>query len=305
MQGHDWIQPCVKMPQRYARNSLRASQSFSPSLKADYTLGAKKQGEEKPMSKVDYNTETEEYLKDLQTSLGVEFKDISILKQALSHPSTTMRRLESNQRLEFLGDAVLGCIISQKLYAECKDLDEGNLSLARQNLVSTNSLAEIAKLQGFDKLLSMSLKEEGHGGRQNIKILADLVEAILGAVFVDQGYTVACAVVENVFGEKIRMMGSQSLLRVGAITAIREFAAKHGLEVKFHVVQEGPQHAPKFTAHLSMNGHPLGWGTGRSSKDARYVMRMYCEEFLLTYDRLHRNMLSEFWKRRLHRRSKD
>mmetsp|Transcript_6750 Transcript_6750/g.23728 ORF Transcript_6750/g.23728 Transcript_6750/m.23728 type:complete len:305 (+) Transcript_6750:164-1078(+) len=216
----------------------------------------------------------------LQQALGVKFKDITILRQALLHPSITASRLESNQRLEFLGDAVLGCVVAEKLYEERKGLNEGELTLARQNLVSTAALAEIALEQGYDKLLFMSFQEEGYGGRGNVKILADTVEAVIGAVFVDQGYQCAQMVIERLYKTKFAKMETSTILTMDPISSVMNFSKQLGLEPCYKVVKEGVEHAPKFTVHLSLNGHPLGWGTGRSSKDAKYAASQYALKLL-------------------------
>jgi ribonuclease-3 len=211
-------------------------------------------------------------LNDLQSRLGYKFRDIALLKLALTHPSITQEPAsirQHNQRLEFLGDAVLQLILTLALYERFPDLDEGSLTKARAQMVNRNALAARSRKLELGDHLILSRGEELHGGRSRISALADTLEAVLGAVFMDGGFQAAQKVVLAEFEESIA-----ELPQVSAIAnpkgELQEWLQAGSTEPPHYrmVSATGPDHDREFECIVLHEGEELARGQGKSKKTA-------------------------------------
>lgn len=209
---------------------------------------------------------------DLAKELGVQFKDISLLKRALTHRSFLNENREverSNERLEFLGDAVLELIVSTYLYNEYPDRPEGDLTSFRSAIVRTESLAKASRELGYGKYLRMAKGEEESGGRDKDYILANTFEAILGAIYIDQGYEVCKTLVTKTLISKMDHI-VEHRLDIDSKTKIQEVAqAKYSLTPTYKVLKEyGPDHDKKFVVAVTLGKKIIGKGEGSSKQRA-------------------------------------
>ena len=200
--------------------------------------------------------------------LGYRFLDQKLLMLALTHCSFCGTKGQNNQRLEFLGDAVLGFVVSEQLYQEA-NADEGHLSRMRARIVCESSLAEAARRLELSSLLQLGKGEESTGGRDKPSILADLMEAILGAVYLDGGLEHARECALSVMGDAI----GQALVDGGGQdhkTALQQLCAvlQKPAPVYGTISMQGPPHAPTFTVGISVDEKTIAEGTGRSKKEA-------------------------------------
>ena len=196
-------------------------------------------------------------------ALGYTFRDEALLRRALAHPSAGKK---DNQRLEFLGDAVLQLIVSEKLYAAHPDEREGALTHRRQLLVSEAAQSPIARKLGIGEALVMDRGEELTGGREKPSVLCDAMEAVLAAVYLDGGMEAARNVVERCWPDEDEV--SRPLQ--DARGALQEELQKHGGEAPTYEITDrsGPDHAPVFRATVFRDGEPLAEGEGKSKKQA-------------------------------------
>lgn len=207
----------------------------------------------------------------LLASLAYEPNDESLLVQAFNHRSWCAEHPAdgSNERLEFLGDSVLGFIVADLVYRSEPDLDEGDLTDIRKAVVNSVCLAEIAIEHGFGEHLRLGKGEEQSGGREKPSILADSVEAVLGAVYLDGGLDAARDVVVRLFGERLqaaidaggRNQDHKSRLQE-QLAAVTDAPAVYSFEAS------GPDHARRFTVTVRAGERELGVGVGRSKKQA-------------------------------------
>lgn len=207
-------------------------------------------------------------LAGLEERLGHAFADQNLLALALTHMSSaTAAERGHYQRLEFLGDRVLGMAVAEILYAAFPEAAEGELSRRFSEAVRRESCAAVAKSWDAGAYLWLGTGESSSGGRTNTAILADVCEAILGAVFLDGGYQVARDVVERAFRERVMAAGSQ---RRDAKTELQEWAQAQGLPTPTYTVaeQSGPQHAPKFRIAVTVRGVEKAFGKGTSKRAA-------------------------------------
>ena len=177
-------------------------------------------------------------------------------------------RIPTNERLEFLGDSVLGLVVTDHLYSTFPDLPEGQLAKMRSAIVNAHSLAGIAQGIGLGQYLLLGRGEQSTGGREKVSILADAMEAVIGAVYLAQGLPGARAFILDRFGELIA-----SVPDLGAgldwKTSLQELAAEFGQGTPEYVVSgDGPDHARMFTARVRVGGAFYGHGTGRTKKQA-------------------------------------
>ncbi len=214
----------------------------------------------------------EEKLKALEKTIGYQFKDPNLLLMALTHSSYANEckyGALNNERLEFLGDSVLNLSVSDYLYNSFKDLSEGDLTKLRASIVSEASLAKIARKLNLGDYLRLGRGEENTGGRQRDSILADAVEAIIGAVYLDGGFEKASdfilryqipEIYNSLEGKGFRDYKTelQELIQKGA---------EQGLQYRI-VKESGPDHDKKFVAQVFHNQKLIGEGTGKSKKDA-------------------------------------
>jgi ribonuclease III len=196
--------------------------------------------------------------------------DPALLQRSLTHRSYAYENggLPTNERLEFLGDAVLGLVVTDTLYRTHPDLPEGQLAKLRSAVVNARALAEVGRELGLGSYLRLGRGEESTGGRDKGSILADTVEAVLGAVYIDRGLAECEALVHRLFDPVI-----DSAAGLGAgldwKTSLQELTANDGLGVpEYQIWDEGPDHEKFFTAIVRVGGHDRGSGTGRSKKEA-------------------------------------
>ena len=208
---------------------------------------------------------------ELQTKLGYTFKRHALLRSALTHSSFAhehkLSSAESNQRLEFLGDAVLELCISDVLYHRYADMDEGELTKRRALFVCESTLAEIAKKLGLGNFLLLGQGEAREGGREKDSILADALESILGAVFLDGGIEETSNIVRNLFEP---IMDKKSKHTTDSKSLLQEILQKQSKTTAFYEIihEEGPPHRKIFTSSVFHDGKKLGTGKGSSKKAA-------------------------------------
>lgn len=211
-----------------------------------------------------------EDIEKLEQVLKVKFKDKKLLKTAITHSSyANQKNIKYNERLEFLGDSVLQIIISEYLFLNYKDKTEGELSKKRALIVCENSLFKIAGGWQLGEYIFMSKGEEITGGRTRVSILADCVEAIIAAIYLDKGFEFAKEFVLTNFYKTIEMaMKNQIILDYK--TKLQEVLQKDGdVDIKYHLLKfEGPPHRRKFYISVIFNGVLKGEGTGFSKKEA-------------------------------------
>jgi ribonuclease-3 len=208
----------------------------------------------------------------LESVLGYSFRDRSLLSQALTHSSLgyeSQRILPDNQRLEFLGDAVFQLLLSEMLFQRYRDADEGMLTKVRSQLVSAKALAQVARHIGLGKFLLMGRGEEAHRGRERDSSLADALEAIAGAVFLDGGMESARALAHRLFTELLDSLGATPADKnpKGQLQEILQ--AINPQSPHYQIISEtGPDHAKSFVSAVIWCGRELGRGVGRSKKEA-------------------------------------
>ena len=213
-------------------------------------------------------------LADLEAHLGHKFRDPELATRALTHLSAASAgadgRLESYQRLEFLGDRVLGLVIAQMLYEAYPRASEGALSLRLAALVRRETCAEVAKDWEVGAHVLLGPGEAQGGGRKKAAILADVCESLIGAAFVDAGYEVARQVVERSWRPRMRAAAEPER---DAKTAMQEWAQARALKAPRYVEidRSGPPHAPRFTIEVSLEGHAPAQGAAASKRAAEQV----------------------------------
>lgn len=208
----------------------------------------------------------------LESVLGHRFHDRSLLAQALTHASLgyeSQRTLPDNQRLEFLGDAVIQLLLSELLYDRFPAADEGLLTKVRAQLVSTKALARIARMVKLGDFLLMGKGEEQNGGRDRDSSLADAMEAVAGAVFLDAGMEAARGVARRLFLPEIVRLGDKPVDQnpKGQLQEILQAVSPQSPSYQI-LEQSGPDHEKCFVAAVSWQGQELGRGRGKSKKEA-------------------------------------
>jgi ribonuclease III len=207
---------------------------------------------------------------ELCAQLGVPTLDPGLLERALTHRSFAYEHggLPTNERLEFLGDSVLGVIVTEALYVTHPDLSEGRLAKLRAAVVNARALAEVARTLGLGDHIRLGRGEEATGGRDKSSILSDTVEAVIGAVYLDKGFVVAGEVVHRLFDP---LMSAAAELGAGLDwkTSLQELAADHSLGVPEYLIDDsGPDHEKTFVARVRVGDEVYGHGMGRSKKEA-------------------------------------
>lgn len=214
-----------------------------------------------------------ESLHQLEERLGYRFNDPSLLRGALYHSSYANEHrtmgISSNERLEFLGDAVLGFVSAEHLYRKHPDLPEGELTRIRAALVCEESLHEVAQSLQLGDFLLLGKGEESGGGRRRPSILADAVEAVLAAVYLDGGIDKARELIHRVLLDKEQEQVVESRRR-DCKTELQELVQrKPNQELHYALVSEsGPDHAKVFAVAVTLNGQTIGLGSGHSKKEA-------------------------------------
>ncbi len=207
--------------------------------------------------------------KDLEKKIGYRFKDPDLLEQALTHASVRGGKSDrgDNERLEFIGDRVLGLAIAEVLNGQHPEATEGELARRYNRLVRGEACAKVSRSIGLGEHLILSDSEADSGGREKTTILADAVEAILGAAFLDGGFDKARNVVRKLWHEQ---SDNPPELTVDAKSELQEWAQGQGLALpKYTVVsRKGPDHAPHFTAEVMITGKAPAQGEGASKRIA-------------------------------------
>jgi ribonuclease-3 len=212
-------------------------------------------------------------LSRLETALGLKFKNLSLLRQALVHGSYLNEAhasgLESNERLEFLGDAVLGLIVSHKLYREFPLLDEGDLTQLKTSLIRWETLARAAERLSLGDYLLLGRGEKLTGGQQRPSNLACAFEAIVGAALLDSGLTKARALVLRCLKPELAQV-TAGKVTLDSKSRLQQMAQSRWQAMPSYrtVAAEGPDHAKVFTVEVLVDDRALGQGQGRSKKEA-------------------------------------
>jgi ribonuclease-3 len=211
-------------------------------------------------------------LSQLTARLGYAFTDTSLLETAMHHRSWNAENDggESNERLEFLGDAVLGWVVADIVYTQHSDLPEGKLTDLRKSVVNANALAEVAAELGIGEFLMLGKGEDTAGGREKTSILSDALEAVIGAVYIDAGPQATHDVVSALMGKRI-VDAVGGLDRLDAKTRLQELASKFEAHVHYKVEDEGPDHEKMFFATVFVGDRELGYGEGKSKKAAEQI----------------------------------
>src|SRR5262249_43954769 len=207
--------------------------------------------------------------RELEARIGYEFADKSLLESALTHISALSgkSRSSSYQRLEFLGDHVLGLVVSDMLFRAFDKADEGELSRRLADLVRKEACADVARKIDLGAAIRLGASEANAGGRQATAVLADVCEALVGAVFLDGGYGAAAALVEQLWGERLR--APERPLR-DPKTVLQEWAQARGLPTPSYreVARTGPHHDPEFLVAVDLAQFMPAEGVGRSKRAA-------------------------------------
>lgn len=210
-------------------------------------------------------------MKTLETKLGYQFQNPKLLDHALTHSSYAnehhLGSISSNERLEFLGDSVLGMIVADHLYCTFPDLPEGDLTRIRANLVCEGSLVLVAKEWDLGRYLKLGKGENACGGRSRPSILADAVEAVLAAVFLDGGLEHDRDIIQRFLLDRMEQVNRASRDHK---TYLQELVQrKSGQVLSYELIGEsGPDHNKTFQMQVLLNGQPIGQGTGHSKKEA-------------------------------------
>ena len=216
-----------------------------------------------------------DHINDIQKKLDYEFKDTKRLRMALTHRSFVAERkkedLGDNQRLEWLGDSVLGLVVSECLYDQLPECDEGLLSKLKSQLVSKHALSRLAKSIGIGGFLYLGKGEEEAGGRHRDSILADAVESLLGALYLDGGLKLARRVILKYHKKEMERIISTKPMR-DYKSLLQEHLQKKGFAAPVYdlFTQTGPDHKKTFTVRVEVEGSPFH-GTGSSKKEAEQM----------------------------------
>ena len=210
-------------------------------------------------------------IKDLETAIGYQFKNITLLQNALTHSSYANEHwhnsLMSNERLEFMGDSILGMIVAEYLYCNFPDRPEGELTRMRADMVCEQALAAVAMRLELGKHMLLGHGEEQGGGRARASILADAVESVIAASFLDGGMAAAKAFVEKYILCDVPVT---RLHNADYKTTLQELVQQKKNQVLSYTMigESGPDHDKRFTVAVSLNGAVIGQGTGSSKKRA-------------------------------------
>ena len=213
-------------------------------------------------------------MRHLEETLGYTFHDRSLLENALTHSSyaneNRFKGCQSNERLEFLGDSVLGMVTADYLFRAHPDLPEGDLTRTRAALVCEESLVVVAEELGLGAYLHLGRGEEAGGGRQRPSIRADAVEAVLAAVYLDGGIGSARKIIQKyILSREVAGLTKPRDHK----TALQELVQREsGQVLRYRLVrEEGPDHDKRFFVEVDLNGSPVGTGSGRSKKEAEQM----------------------------------
>ena len=204
---------------------------------------------------------------DIENIIGYKFTNKDFLQEALTHKSFAgeHRGIKHNERLEFLGDSILGAIVANYIYNQCPHDEEGVLSKIKSNLVSRRNLYVWGKQMDLGRFMRMSRGELATGGRERDSIISNAVEAVIGAVYLDGGFPAAEQVILPWVKTQTLTQDTQDFKSI-----LQEFLQKKGPQTpEYEVIQTvGPEHDKVFTVRVSLSGKTLGTGKGRNKKSA-------------------------------------
>ena len=212
-------------------------------------------------------------MKELETKLGYSFQDALLLQHALTHSSYANEHraegMTSNERLEFLGDSVLGMVVADHLYRTHPNMPEGDLTRTRAALVCEESLYEVAKSLNLGSYLRLGKGEDAGGGRSRPSILADAVESVLAAVYLDGGIAQVRRLIRTLILDRER----EKTVDRDYKTALQELVQRSSGQVLSYraVGERGPDHAKVFVMEVELNGESAGRGEGRTKKEAEQM----------------------------------
>ncbi|HKD19782.1 MAG TPA: ribonuclease III [Thermoanaerobaculia bacterium] len=210
-----------------------------------------------------------------QQTLGYTFRDRDLLERALTHKSYSNENREArspnNERLEFLGDAVLGFVVGELIYRSFPNLQEGALSKIKAHLVSASMLSTKARNLGIGRFLRMGAGEARSGGAEKSSLLADAFEAVVAAVYLDGGLAATEELLQRVFGPEVSGIDIGDLSFHDYKTTLQETAQSLGLPLpEYRVIEEsGPDHEKAFVVELAWDGDPFARGVGPSKREAQ------------------------------------
>lgn len=208
----------------------------------------------------------------LEERLGYSFRNRALLETALTHSSYANENRASgivcNERLEFLGDSVLGVTVADFLYRHFPDMPEGRMTRLRAELVCEQSLHRVALELHLGDYLRLGKGEEHNGGRKRASILSDAVEAVIAAMYLDAGMETAAGFIQRCLLDDVRAIETPTFTDYK--TSLQELVQRHSGQVLSYelVGEEGPDHAKTFRVQVCLNGDPIGRGTGRTKKEA-------------------------------------
>ena len=212
-------------------------------------------------------------MNELEEKLGYRFRDRGLLEHAMTHSSYANEHrgtgLTSNERLEFLGDSVLGVVVADYLFRKHPDMPEGELTRTRAALVCEGSLHEVARSLGLGRYLRLGRGEDAGGGRSRPSILADATEAMLAAVYLDGGMEAVRPIIRALILDKEQEKAADRDYK----TALQELVQRRpGAAVSYRLVREsGPDHCRSFEMEASVDGEVIGTGAGRTKKEAEQM----------------------------------
>lgn len=209
-------------------------------------------------------------LEKLAEKIGYKFADKSLLETAMRHSSWTAENIgfESNERLEFLGDSVIGFVVADIMYRRYPDFDEGKLTDLRKIVVNMNALSHVATQLGLGEFILLGRGEEAGGGREKTSILANALEAVFAAVYLDSDALSAYALVRSLLSESIDE-ALAALKQLDAKSQLQELCSRLDNPMpEYRVTDEGPDHAKTFYAAVYIGNDWMGAGSGRSKKVA-------------------------------------
>ena len=209
-------------------------------------------------------------LEKLAEKIGYKFADKSLLETAMRHSSWTAENVgfESNERLEFLGDSVIGFVVADTMYRRYPDFDEGKLTDLRKIVVNMNALSRVATQLGLGEFILLGRGEEAGGGREKTSILANALEAVFAAVYLDSDAMSAYALVRSLLSESIDE-ALAALKQLDAKSQLQELCSRLDNPMpEYRVTDEGPDHAKTFYAAVYIGNDWMGAGSGRSKKVA-------------------------------------
>ena len=218
-------------------------------------------------------------LEALQKRLGYQFKDQNLIIEALTHKSS--KQPYNNERLEFLGDAVLDLIVGEYLYHEFKEVAEGELSKLRASLVNEKSFEKLARLLHLGEYIYISLAEENNSGREKSSLLSNAFEAIIGALYLEAGLEKARALAIALLEEAYPKIDMDAIFRDHKTTLQELTQAHFGMTPEYRLVRSfGPDHKKEFEIAVSVRGNDLAVASGKSKKEAQQKAAMIALEIL-------------------------